>query len=64
MSYSAEEENFPVDRTNMQWNKISLTESLENWMAFLPPKLRRLPLIYLAIPGKKVMYLLHGKNFF
>lgn len=28
-----------------------LTRDLENWMTKLPPSLRSLPIIYLAIPG-------------
>ncbi|KAF2883348.1 hypothetical protein ILUMI_22850 [Ignelater luminosus] len=31
--------------------EIALSEDLENWMTNLPPKLRTIPLIYLAIPG-------------
>lgn len=46
-----EQESYATQLVDMHEKKINLSESLENWMSLLPPKLRGFPIIHLAIPG-------------
>lgn len=41
-----------VTSADYDYKVFGLSEDLENWMKNLPPKLKAIPIIYLAIPGE------------
>lgn len=45
-----------IEIDNTQQNSVNLSDNLEYWMSKLPMKLKELPIIKLAIPGKSTLF--------